>query len=127
VTANPRDIPKGLPATVRHESYVPFGLLLPRAAALVSHGGIGTVAQGLRAGIPQLVVALAHDQHDNGSRLLDLGAGAWIDAPRYDAARGASLLGDLLRDGACASAARGAAARLAREDAAASAAAAILA
>jgi UDP:flavonoid glycosyltransferase YjiC (YdhE family) len=98
VTANREDVPEQLPATVRHESYLPFSLLLPRAAALVSHGGIGTVAQGLRAGIPQLAVPMAHDQHDNGSRLLDLGVGAMLDIERYDAARAAPLLDGLLRD-----------------------------
>lgn len=100
VTANREDVPAGLPATVRHESYVPFSLVLPRAAALVSHGGIGTVAQGLRAGIPQLVVPMAHDQHDNGSRLVDLGVGAMLDIERCDAARAAPLLDGLLRDAA---------------------------
>jgi len=98
VTTSREDVPDRLPPGVRHESYVPFGLLLPRAAALVSHGGIGTVAQGLRAGVPQLVVALAHDQHDNGSRLEDLGVGRYLDAPRYDVARAAPLLEALLKD-----------------------------
>lgn len=126
VTANPGDVPERMPPSVRHESYVPFSLVLPHAAALVSHGGIGTVAQGLRAGVPQLVVAMAHDQHDNGSRLEDLGAGRSLDVERYDSARGAALLGDLLRDGPAAAAAREASARISREDGVAAAAAAIL-
>ena len=100
VTASRADVPDDLPPTVRHESYVPFSLLLPRAAALVSHGGIGTVAQGLLAGTPQLVVAMAHDQHDNGSRLEDLDVGAMLDIQRFDAARASRLVDDLLRDAA---------------------------
>ncbi len=100
VTAARRDVSDPLPPAVRRESYVPFSLLLPRAAALVSHGGIGTVAQGLRAGIPQLVVPMAHDQHDNGSRLVDLEVGAMLDIGRYDARRAAPLVDGLLRDAA---------------------------
>ncbi len=100
VTASRGDVPDRLPATVRHESYVPFSHLLPRAAALVSHGGVGTVAQGLLAGTPQLVVAMAHDQHDNGSRLEDLEVGRMLDIQRFDAARASRLVDDLLRDAA---------------------------
>jgi rhamnosyltransferase subunit B len=125
VTFHRDDVPP-LPKGVRHEAYVPFGLLLPRAAAVVSHGGIGTVAQGLRAGIPQLAVAMAHDQHDNGSRLEDLGAGRCIDVEGYDAARGSAILAGMLRDDGIRASARDAAARIAREDSVAAAADAIL-
>ena len=47
--------------------------ILPHAAALVHHGGIGTCAQGMAAGVPQIVMPLAHDQPDNALRLLRLG------------------------------------------------------
>jgi rhamnosyltransferase subunit B len=46
-------LPASLPDSVRHVSYAPFDLLLPRLRALVHHGGIGTLAQGLIAGVPQ--------------------------------------------------------------------------
>jgi rhamnosyltransferase subunit B len=52
--------------------------LLPRSAALVHHGGIGTAAQALAAGIPQLVVPFAYDQFDNAERLRHLGCGASV-------------------------------------------------
>ena len=42
---------------------------------LVHHGGIGTLSQGLRAGIPQIIMPLAHDQHDNAARIKKLGVG----------------------------------------------------
>jgi len=98
-TRNVEDIPTVLPEGVRHTSYAPFGTLLPRAAALVSHGGIGTVAEGLRAGIPQLVVPMAHDQHDNASRLSELGVGRSISPRRYSAGSGARVFRDLLGKG----------------------------
>ncbi len=58
-------LPRSLPDGVHHLSYAPFGVLLPRLAALVHHGGIGTSAEALAAGIPQAVAPFAHDQFDN--------------------------------------------------------------
>ncbi|HEX4273258.1 MAG TPA: nucleotide disphospho-sugar-binding domain-containing protein [Rhizomicrobium sp.] len=69
-------IPQSLPAHVRHFNYAPLQRLAPRAAALVHHGGIGTLAQGLKASIPQLVMPLFFDQSDNAARLAALGVGA---------------------------------------------------
>jgi len=71
-------IPQPLPANAIHFAYVPLQRLAPRAAALVSHGGIGTIAQGLAAGIPQLVTPIFFDQDDNADRLVRLGLGARV-------------------------------------------------
>ena len=64
-----------LPAWARHFPYVALQRLAPRAAALIHHGGIGTAAQGLRAGMPQLLAPLFFDQFDNAARLETLGVG----------------------------------------------------
>lgn len=85
LTRFPETLPRELPASVRHFEYVPFSEVLPRAAALVSHGGIGTCAQALRAAIPHLVQHMAHDQADNAARLHELGVGDGIPARRYSA------------------------------------------
>jgi rhamnosyltransferase subunit B len=69
-------LPQVLPAEVHHASWAPFSRLMPRLAALIHHGGIGTSAQALTAGIPQLVVPFAHDQFDNAARLERLGVAA---------------------------------------------------
>jgi len=76
-------VPAGLPPTVRHFDYIPFSLLLDRAAALVHHGGIGTCAQAMRAGTPQLVMPMAHDQFDNARRIEMLGLGYSLRQARY--------------------------------------------
>ena len=84
-----------LPANVLHRSYLPFSQVLPQAAALVHHGGIGSAAQAFRAGIPQLVMPMAHDQFDNAARITRLGCGSvlkWGSSPR----RFASALQTLL-------------------------------
>jgi UDP:flavonoid glycosyltransferase YjiC (YdhE family) len=104
-------IPRGLPDSVRHFHYVPFSRILPRAAALVHHGGIGTMAQALAAGIPQLVMPLAHDQPDNAARLERLGVGRTLPPRRFEAGRVAAALQGLLDDPAVGERARALAAR----------------
>lgn len=76
-------IPSSLPSKVKHFDYVPFSRLLPHAAAIVHHGGIGSTAQAMAAGIPQLIAALAHDQLDNGARVKALGIGDWMMQSRF--------------------------------------------
>jgi rhamnosyltransferase subunit B len=83
LTRFPEQLPAALPDGVRHFPYVPFTTLLPRCAAAVHHGGIGTTAQSLAAGIPQFIMALAHDQYDNGERVARLGVGDWVTAARF--------------------------------------------
>lgn len=73
LTPYPRHVPRQLPPGVRHFTYLPFGRLLPRAAAHVHPGGIGTIAQTLAAGIPQMIVPMVNDQPDNSLRLQRLG------------------------------------------------------
>jgi rhamnosyltransferase subunit B len=75
LTRDASQLPQALPPSVHHCTYAPFGLLLPRARALVHHGGIGGCAQALRAGLPQLLTPMAFDQFDNAMRLEILGVG----------------------------------------------------
>ncbi|MES2604468.1 MAG: nucleotide disphospho-sugar-binding domain-containing protein [Pseudomonadota bacterium] len=91
-------LPDNLPANVMHVSFVPFSLLLPRCAALVHHGGIGTMAQGFAAGIPQLIMPMAHDQPDNLLRLQRLGAGDGLAPKHFKAPAVAAKLQALLGD-----------------------------
>lgn len=87
VTGHPEQLPPGLPPTVMAQTYVSFRALLPRAAALVHHGGIGTTAEALRAGVPQLVLPFAHDQFDNARRVRALGVGDALPTGRASPAR----------------------------------------
>jgi sterol 3beta-glucosyltransferase len=54
---------------------VPFSWLFPRVAAVVHHGGAGTTAAGLRAGVPSVVVPFFADQPFWGQRIAQLGVG----------------------------------------------------
>lgn len=104
-------IPYPLPPGVRHAGYAPFGALLRRAAALVHHGGIGTAAQGLRAGCPQLVMPMAFDQPDNAVRLARLGVARYLRPSRFSGSAVARTLDALLRSEETAQACREVASR----------------
>lgn len=54
----------------------PHDLLFPRLAAVAHHGGAGTTAQALRAGVPQVVVPFALDQPFFARRVHEIGVAA---------------------------------------------------
>ncbi len=97
VTNHPSQLPESLPPGVRAFPYLPFSRILPRCAAVAYHGGIGTLAQAVRAGVPHLVVANAHDQPDNGQRIVRLGLGLSIGSRSYRKRGAARAIGELLR------------------------------
>lgn len=112
VTVEPRSV-EGLTGTdIRHTGYVPFSRVLPRSAAFVTHGGIGSIAQGLAAGAPQVAVPMGFDQRDNASRVEDLGAGGYVPLSKWTLKRAVAVLDRVLSDPSVASAARAAAARI---------------
>ena len=109
-----------LPATlgphVMHVPYAPFSELLPRCAAIVHHGGVGTCAQALAAGVPQLVMPMGFDQPDNVTRLWRLGVGRWVTRRRFRPRRVAKVLRELLDSPQVAVACRVCAERIADTD-----------
>jgi UDP:flavonoid glycosyltransferase YjiC (YdhE family) len=109
-------LPERLPEGVRHFDYVPLSQLLPRTAALVSHGGIGTLSQALAAGIPQLVIPLGFDQFDNAARLERLGVAATLIPRRFRGPAVAHELARLLTSPAVARACQAAAARIHKDE-----------
>ena len=68
----------GLTAAERSSDWLSVGetnlqALLPRAAAIVHHGGSGTTTQAMRAGVPQVVVPHYFDQPYFAGRVAELG------------------------------------------------------
>jgi UDP:flavonoid glycosyltransferase YjiC (YdhE family) len=96
LTKHEGQLPASLPPFVRHCPFAPFGKLFPLCAAVVHHGGVGTAAAALAAGVPQLILPLAYDQVDNATRVKRLGAGAWLKPRRRAAADLAAALAGLL-------------------------------
>ncbi len=95
-------IPPALPALILQADYAPFGAVFPRAAAVIHHGGIGTSAQALAAGVPQLVMPMAFDQADNAARLARLGVATSLTPARFTPDAVAAALQELTGTaGAC--------------------------
>jgi UDP:flavonoid glycosyltransferase YjiC (YdhE family) len=60
---------QALPPGWRSVAAAPHAQLFPRMAVVVHHGGSGTTAQALRAGVPQVVLPLILDQYHHAHRL----------------------------------------------------------
>jgi UDP:flavonoid glycosyltransferase YjiC (YdhE family) len=94
LTKYAEQLPKKLPDGVGHFGFVPLSRLLPHTAAFVHHGGIGSCAQGLAAGVPQIVQPMSFDQFDNARRLARLGVAVELSVRRF---RGPALAEALAR------------------------------
>ena len=90
-----------LPEGMQAFDYLPYSRIFPRALAVIHQGGIGTLAQALRGGRPQLIVPFAFDQPDNARRAAALGVARVLPARNADARTLARELRALLADRAC--------------------------
>lgn len=98
VSDAPQDIPRPLPASVLHVDDVSYAALLPKAKAIVHHGGMGVIAQALRAAVPQLVVPWGFNQFDNATRIKRLGVAEELDSTGYSGHWVSDALETLLAD-----------------------------
>ena len=92
-------IPADLPSYILHVNYLPFEQLLPYAGCMIHHGGIGTCAQVLRAGIPQIIVPVGFDQFQTADRVEQLGVGLRMDLETFSPEQGAHKLRKLMESG----------------------------
>ena len=89
-------IPENLPDGIRAFPYLPYSRVFPNAAAIVHQAGIGTLAQALRSGAPQVIVPVAFDQPDNARRAVALGLARTISFKKVTADLLASVLHTVL-------------------------------
>ncbi|MHB1157287.1 MAG: glycosyltransferase [Phycisphaerales bacterium] len=116
LTQFPEHLPSTLPPLVRHMSYAPLQDLLAHCAAIVHHAGIGTTAASLAAGVPQILMPLAHDQPDNAARIEKLGTGVTLPPNRFTGPNLAAQLAGLLDNPRITARCRAVAATLAHEN-----------
>lgn len=110
-------VPADLADAVLLVDTVPHAWLLPRCSAVVTHGGAGSTAAGLRAGVPSMAVPHIGDQPYWGRRLHELGVGpAPIRRARLTPDALAAALTSMTTDPAMRERARRLGAALARED-----------
>ena len=65
-------------ANVRVERFVPHGHVVPDAAAVVCHGGMGIVTRAASAGVPMVVVPFGRDQPEIARRVTESRAGVTL-------------------------------------------------
>ena len=111
-----RNLPGTLPEGIIAVDYAPYQSLLPRACAVVHHGGVGTTSQGLLAGVPTLIVPFAFDQSDNAEHAYKLGTSRTLYRKNYFAPRVANELNELLKQPSYARKALEVSQRLKQED-----------
>ena len=85
-----------LPSSIYAAGALPHSWLMPRCAGVVHHGGYGTTAAGLRAGIPALVIPHIADQFYWGQHVHQLGVGLpFIPRPKLNREKLAAALIEL--------------------------------
>ncbi|HEX6116104.1 MAG TPA: nucleotide disphospho-sugar-binding domain-containing protein [Solirubrobacterales bacterium] len=67
-----------VPANARVVDWASYSQLMPRAAAVITRGGHGTVARSLAEGVPLLVCPAGGDMAENGGRVASSGAGLML-------------------------------------------------
>lgn len=88
-----------LPEQVYMLQSAPHAWLFPRMAAVVHHGGAGTTAAGLRAGVPSIITPFMGDQLFWGKRVAELGVGtAPIPQKRLNAHKLAQAIRQTVED-----------------------------
>lgn len=82
VLALEREPDQTLPPNVRSAPGLAHHLLVPTCAAVVHHGGAGSMMTAVACGVPQLVLPRVGDQHFNAERVVIAGAGLTLPAER---------------------------------------------
>ena len=69
-----------VPSNAIVTGYVRHAAVLPHAAAMVTHAGLGSIVAALSHGLPVVCLPLGRDQFHNASRVEAVGAGVTISA-----------------------------------------------
>jgi vancomycin aglycone glucosyltransferase len=69
------DLPENNTSEILFVDEMPFEILFPQLAAIVYHGGSGTMAAASKAGIPQIAFPFMADQFENRKQIVKLGLG----------------------------------------------------
>jgi MGT family glycosyltransferase len=95
VTTGPAVEPFGAADNVTVVRSAPHAAVLPHAAAVVTHGGHGTVIKALAAGVPLVVLPMGRDQLDVAARVTAAGAGVRVK-PKASPAKVAAAVREVL-------------------------------
>src|SRR5690606_15703398 len=77
---------------------IDMAIVLPCSRMIIHHGGIGTMVQAMRAGIPQLIVPRVNDQYYNASRAMAFGSAGVVPASQFKANRVVTIIRNLINN-----------------------------
>ena len=97
VAQHREQLPGDYPGCVKWLGYLPFGKLMPQVKVVIHHGGMGTLACAMAAGVPQLVLPKGADRPDNAARLKQLQIAEFLPPPKWQPAIIADALIRLLQ------------------------------
>lgn len=80
-----------------HFNYLDFEYAFSKTLAVIHHGGVGTTAQAIKAGIPQIIRPLKYDQPDNADRVYRLGLGTYVLPEQFTAESVIPILRNMLQ------------------------------
>jgi UDP:flavonoid glycosyltransferase YjiC (YdhE family) len=100
------------PSNVTVRAHVPHDMVLPRMAAVITHGGLSTITAALEAGLPIVCIPQGRDQHLNAARVEACGVGRVVD-PAATSTELAAAVDAALRDKSLRAAAKSFAAEVA--------------
>jgi MGT family glycosyltransferase len=126
VTTGGANLRSARPTNVHVARFVPHADVLPHAAAVVTHAGLGTVHAALAHGLPLVCLPIGRDQPDNAARVEWHGAGL-RRSPKSSPAVIRAAVESVLNDASFAASARRLAAAFAEERPAARAPSALVA
>ena len=69
-----------LPGNVQLSAWTPHAQIMPRAALVITHAGMGTVMAAMAHGVPMLCLPMGRDQDGNAARVEHLGLGRVLSA-----------------------------------------------
>jgi rhamnosyltransferase subunit B len=117
VTQHREHVPEDFRDSFRWFDYLPFNKVMKNVAAVIHHGGRGTLSSAIAAGVPQLVLAMGADRPDNAIRLKGLGVADYLPPPAWQPAAVAEKLSAIIHSEVVAQTCRTLAARMAATDA----------
>jgi len=85
-------------SNIRTTAYLPYEYAFPKARLVVHHGGMGSIAQSLKAAKRMIIVPFAWDQPDNAERVRRLGIASVIRLPSYTVRHVSKILDNTLKD-----------------------------
>jgi UDP:flavonoid glycosyltransferase YjiC (YdhE family) len=106
-----------VPANGRVASFIPYELLLPRVAAMVTNGGYGGVQMALAHGVPLVVAGGSEEKPEIAARVAWSGAGIDLRTGRPKPRAIRKAVRAVLDDGRYVAAARALAGEMSRHDA----------